>query len=226
MIRREHLDAASEINLIPIFNLVVVLIPLLLLSVVFEELGVIDISTPRFVTPIVDPLIHEPPLNLSVIISDQGFTLTSHQGAPIPPVEGCLGAATICNRPGAPVADLLQKMRRDRARYDLTGDPEALKRSNEALAAAIARYDLRALYNTLLALKADAPETHDVTVSADPLIPFELLVATMDAARFKLASPRDDGRFDTDAAFRAAPHIQTPEGYAQLFGEVGLAVRP
>jgi biopolymer transport protein ExbD len=68
----------DEINLIPIMNLVCLLIPFLLLTATFVQYAVINVNAPRFnqaaqQSPPPDRL----PLNLTVLVTDQGFTITA-----------------------------------------------------------------------------------------------------------------------------------------------------
>ena len=218
-------DKLEEINLTPIMNMVVILIPLLLLSVVFQQMGVINISSPKIIggDTHVDPVER---LSLTIGISTSGFTLTDGRGARLPPVEGCSpqNPVTICNRSEGDVAGLLDEVHALRSAYDVTGDKNMLGRSDARLGEAVEHFDFRQLYNTLVQLKVKYPEEKVVTVSADPSVPFELLVSTMDTARYKLQSPRDDGLFDSASTFETARYHEGHEGYTQLFADVTLAL--
>jgi len=81
---RKHDDEVStELNLIPIMNLVLMLIPVILLTAAFVELSVINVSAPQIgggepQQPKDKP--DEPPLNLTLVLTDQGFTIAGSGG--------------------------------------------------------------------------------------------------------------------------------------------------
>jgi biopolymer transport protein ExbD len=97
--KRVRAKEADELNLIPIMNLVTILIPFLLMAASFISLAVIDTTLPA----IGDPTPQEeepdkPPLNLSVVITDSGFTVLGAiehilhpEGEPTIPcvIDGC-----------------------------------------------------------------------------------------------------------------------------------------
>lgn len=225
---RAHLHAdIEELNLTPILNLVVILIPLLLLSVVFEQMGVIDLRTPKLVgADDHQEIIHTPRLGLMLTITPRGFVLTSAGEAlmPAPGPECGAGPEQLCNRRGQDASALLAEVDALRAQHDRTGARELLTRSDARLVEALDLYDMRGLYNTLVTLKRQHPDEETLTVSADPNIPFELLVATMDMARFRLAGGGPDGRFERDDAFQKAPYASDAQGHTPLFRDVTLAV--
>lgn len=70
-----------EINLTPVMNLMVVLIPLLLSSATFVKIGVIDLNLPPAVGTSVSqleaPKESEKNLDLAITITDQGFFISS-----------------------------------------------------------------------------------------------------------------------------------------------------
>ncbi len=140
MKRRPHPEQTG-LNLAPILNLVMILIPLLLISIEFEQLGVINVNVPRMVN--VNPGPEVESLNLTVAITHAGFVLAT-QGETLP---------TIATRDG-------------------TGQAEP------------AHYDFEALYNQLATLKSSHPNETTLSLSADPDIPYEMIVETMDTVRF------------------------------------------
>jgi hypothetical protein len=78
----------QELNLIPVMNLVTILIPFALLSAQFVHLAVIDSSLPAIGQPqIMENPPDKPPLRLTIIMSDAGFTL-SGGGAQLPGYPG------------------------------------------------------------------------------------------------------------------------------------------
>ncbi len=230
--KKFSMPEAEELNLAPIMNLVMILIPLLLLSVEFEKMGVINVSAPKLsVGPVTDDPTppEEQPLNLTIGISNSGFTIAA-TGAKLPPITGCPEASptTVCVKSGKDVAAMLGEVKALRDKYDATGNRDFIDQSDEKLIGVVEAYDLRQLYNSLLKIKKKFPDETVVNVGADPDIPFEVVVATMDAVRFKLDSGGDDGLFGTDEKFDVAQYkegtAEEDSKYAQLFNSVVLAV--
>ncbi len=80
--RRNRPDEELEVNLTPIMNLMVVLIPLLLTSVQFIKLGIIELNLPPSIAGMGEPVIMDkepalPRLDLSISITRNGFTISS-----------------------------------------------------------------------------------------------------------------------------------------------------
>jgi biopolymer transport protein ExbD len=160
-------------------NMVMILIPLLLLSTVFLKAGVINITAPRSAVAATSDNEESPEEErvpqVVVFVSEQGFFLSDQRNDPAfepfaardtecdAAAEDATRAATLC-------------LRADSA----AGDP------------LVQRLDYAALYNALVRIRlhpewADgfSEEGNDVVrVVADPNIPFEAIVATMDTARY------------------------------------------
>lgn len=71
-------EDAEDLNLVPIMNLVTILIPFLLMAAEFVSLSVIDSTLPAIGAPTEATEQEEPdkpPLNLSVIITNAGYTV-------------------------------------------------------------------------------------------------------------------------------------------------------
>ena len=95
MPRRVIQEENNDLNLVPIMNLVLILIPLLLLSIVFMEITVINVTMPQksFGRPNADG---EEPKRLQVIISKNGFFVMKGDQA-MPPIPSCASKeVTIC----------------------------------------------------------------------------------------------------------------------------------
>ena len=95
-----NIEEAENLNLTPIMNMVLVLIPLMLLNVVFMTISVIDVTMPQRSAGIAQN--GEPPKRLQLFISKQGFTIV--KGATtLPAISGCPeGGPAICpNEPSA-----------------------------------------------------------------------------------------------------------------------------
>lgn len=229
--KKFHLPEEEELNLAPIMNLVMILIPLLLLSVEFEKMGVINVSAPKLsVGPVTDDPTppEEQPLNLTIAISSSGFGIAA-TGAKLPPLSGCPEASpmTVCVKQGKDVAAMLGEVKALRDKFDATGNRDLLNQSDEKLNEVLEVYDFRRLYNELIKIKSKFPDETIVNVGADPDIPFEVVVAVMDTVRFKLKADGDGGTFSSDSKFTVAQYEESSGGnsaYAELFNDVVLAV--
>ena len=148
---------AEDINLTPIMNMVLVLIPLMLLNVVFMTITVIDVTMPQRSAGAATNS-GEPPKRLQLFISKQGFTVVEN-GAPLDAIPGCpAGGPTIC----AP---------EDKKNNELETDKQ----------------NWLALYNQLMDIKSKPDWlTHEqIEIVADSSVNFGVLVKTMDIARYQ-----------------------------------------
>lgn len=71
-----------NLNLIPIMNLVLMLIPAILITASFVEITVINVSAPQIGggAPVEQEKPEKPPLNLTIVLTDQGFTIAGSGG--------------------------------------------------------------------------------------------------------------------------------------------------
>jgi biopolymer transport protein ExbD len=208
--RKRDPEELAELNLAPIMNMVMILIPLLLLSTVFLQAGVINVSTPRNAqstqaeneeTP------DEVPVpKVVVTISSDGFRVVNTNAMVVgfepfaAPIEGCAGSGdaampanphdaanappTICLRPGAAETDPL-----------------------------VERLDYASLYNRLVEIRLNpvwfeglSQENNSViSLLADEEVPFEVLVKVMDTARYIL-NPGDAELSEPTATSGAGPY--------------------
>lgn len=80
-LRRHHKPESTELNLTPILNLMVVMIPLLLTNAQFIKIGVIELNLPPSVgaTGLANdaPKEYNRTLDLTVSVTDQGFYISS-----------------------------------------------------------------------------------------------------------------------------------------------------
>lgn len=186
-------EIEQELNLTPIMNLVMILIPALVLSAVFMKAGVINISSPRNAqsqtaeTEQNEEQVQIP--KLLVFIGSDGFRVANQNGQ-LPaglfdefsrPIEGCAGGGTT----GA------------------VSDPSALAETSPTICnrssidesrPLVERLDYAALYNHLVRIRLK-PEWYDefgkennavIQIVGDPEIPFETVVKVMDTARYFL----------------------------------------
>ncbi|MCB9519360.1 MAG: biopolymer transporter ExbD [Myxococcales bacterium] len=194
--RRHSVDEENvELNLAPIMNMVMILIPLLLLSSVFIKAGVINISSPRNAQAAqADPeeRPEEVPVpKVVVYIGQDGFRISDQRNLPefapfMQPIARCGGGGGAAA--GAPGANI--------AAHDLQGIPPTicLRQGVDAGADLLAKLDFGALYNRLAEIRLQ-PQWFDrfgeennavISILGDVEVPFEVLVATMDAARYML----------------------------------------
>ncbi len=98
-------EQAEDLDLVPIMNLVTILIPFLLMASSFVSLAAIDSTLPAIgQPPEAATEDDEPPLNLSVAITDEGFTVMGNDEA----LEGegeDKGAKIPCRKAGCPTPD-------------------------------------------------------------------------------------------------------------------------
>ncbi len=79
--RRKYAPAHVELNLFPVMNLLVVLIPLLLSTATFVKLGIIELNLPKVASGPLSQVAHEkeaqPSLDLTITITPKGFYLST-----------------------------------------------------------------------------------------------------------------------------------------------------
>jgi biopolymer transport protein ExbD len=207
----------DDLNLAPMMNLVIILIPLLLMSVVFLEVGVINITAPTLSvgaptdTP---PEEKEEPLNLTLALSADGVRIAA-TGAVLPARPGCPPQGpTICHEEtSVDVAGKFEEARRLLSQ-GATGPGEA------AMEEAVRAYNWRELYNQLARIKKEYPKETVVTLSADAEVPFAVLVRVMDVARFQL----EKESYDSNSEFWQAQYQTEGNQYAVLFGDPVLSI--
>ncbi|TNE92010.1 MAG: hypothetical protein EP330_03390 [Deltaproteobacteria bacterium] len=165
---KKRLGEAEELNLVPIMNLVTILIPFLLMAAQFISLAVIDSTLPAIGPP--QPADQQededPPLSLSILITDEGFTV---KGNGIDDIVGATeeegedaGPTIPCTVQGCPTPDA---------------------------------YNTEELNRMLVEIKAlpGNDEEENVILVPEPKIPYEVLVLTMDASRNDPARKGDEG---------------------------------
>jgi biopolymer transport protein ExbD len=76
--RRHGEDKTPPLNLTPIMNLIIILIPALLLTAAFVQIAVINVSAPQIGSGVAEEKpedSNEKKLNLTVAVTDKGFTV-------------------------------------------------------------------------------------------------------------------------------------------------------
>ncbi|AWV89790.1 ExbD/TolR family protein [Bradymonas sediminis] len=215
--KRESSDEVPELNLLSFMNMVVILIPMLLLSVVFIQVGVINITAPKLsvgssTEP--PPEQEEEPLNLTIAINAKGFRIAA-RSAQLDPMEGCpQPGPTIClANPEVNVAAKFDTARAQLAKGDVEGGEKALAEGWSA-------YNFRELYNTLVKVKKQYPKETVVNLTADASIPYVVLVQVMDAVRYVREK---DSYSDTAEFFDADAKVEANAPVA-LFSDPVLSV--
>lgn len=182
-----------ELNLAPIMNMVMILIPLILTMVEFDKKAVLNISSPQnaqSTTPEDEEVEEETPVPKVVIyISSDGFRI-GNQNPEVPgeafqpfanPINGCPGGGAEGTTTNTP--------------HDLAEHPATIcLADNDESKPLVQRLDYPSLYNRLAEIRLQ-PDWYDrfgeennsvISILADPEVPFEALVKAMDTARYFL----------------------------------------
>lgn len=215
--RRGGDDEVPDLDLLPFMNMVVILIPMLLLSVVFIKIGVINITAPKLsVGPPSEeqPEKEDEPLNLTIAINSKGFRIAA-KAATLPELPGCpKPGPTICLKEKD--VDVASKFEQARQNYAKDKKQAGQKTLNEGLQA----YNYRELYNQLVKIKNKYPDETIVNLSADSDIPYAVLVRVMDTARYKL----DKDSYSKESAFWGAETKTKGKTPVELFSDPVLSV--
>lgn len=158
MAKKHVIPEPDELNLTPIMNIVLVLIPLMLLSVVFMVITVIDVTMPQRSAGAAQNN-GEPPKRLQVFVSKQGFTIVKTMES-LSAIEGCPSdGPTIClTNPEAEFeTDRHNWLALYNKLFEIKQDPEWAAHEQ-------------------------------VEIVADSTVTFAVLVRTMDVTRFQLVT--------------------------------------
>lgn len=187
MARKKKKTVSTEIedlNLVPIMNLVVCLIPMVLVGMSLVKIGVINVNAPRFGMGQAEPSDDEDkPLGLTIAIAEDGFRLTA-TGADINAELGEVPAAPPSADPAA------------------AGLPPApgvfIPKSGDV-------YNYTELYNKLVKLKDNHPDESIVNLTADAKTHFKFVIKVMDSMRFRLES---DSYNDAESFTASSPKME------------------
>jgi biopolymer transport protein ExbD len=186
--RRNFQEDEMEINLKPIMNLLMILIPCLLISMVFVEITVINVSAPAIGQP--DPSSaptkpEKPPLNLTVTITDKGYTVAGAGGV----LEAEAEAGAEKKGPSIP----LKELKVNCSEYLGTVPPPRHKNknrpkcSNDDAVNNVMRtyltYDNEALARKLVEIKDAFPDEKRIIITGEPNVVYGALIAVMDSSR-------------------------------------------
>lgn len=159
-VRRKQ-EAAGELNLIPVMNLVSILIPFLLMAASFVNLAVIDSTLPAIGPPQAteqDPD-EKPPLVLSVLITYKGLTIAGADAV----LPGIVGEEAIAEGED--------------------GERPPTIPCSEDPCAGVDSYDYEELTRILAQIKDEYPDDENVILVPDSKIAYEVIVRVMDACR-------------------------------------------
>ena len=183
--RRNFQDEEMELNLTPMMNLIAILIPALLVSTVFVEIAVINVSAPPIGTAPDQPPPKEkpdkPPLNLTVTITDKGYTVAGSGGV--------LGAeAPKKGEAKGPTFPVIQKKVSCQRFIGTWPPPRAKNRSQPKCESSDEErtfwvYDQAAMQKKLVELKEAFPEEKRMIIAAEEDIEFEAITDMMDTGR-------------------------------------------
>ncbi len=152
-------EVVQELNLVPVMNMVMCLIPVVLVGSSQIKVGVLNVNARpyHFGDQKPQPPETEKPLNLTVAIGEDGYHLR------------------------ATGADLNQFIQGDLAEQKDSPEGPFIKKKGTG-------YNQVELYNQLVQIKQHFPNESMINLSADPGISFKHLVAVMDVARVRLDS--------------------------------------
>jgi len=162
-----------ELNLLPFMNLMTLLIPFLLASVQFVTLAVIDSSLPAIGAPqtTTEKKDDKPPLNLTVGITNEGFTVAG-SAAVLGGGEG--GPGAVADKSNAPTVGL-------------TSDDAYCRKSQCGGSAECSHntpcHDFASLRDLVVQVKDEYPDEQNVIIAPNADIPYHVLVGVMDHTR-------------------------------------------
>jgi len=210
-------EVIEEINLVPIMNLVLCLIPLVLFKTQLVKVGMINVSAPK-----IGPSSSKPqpdkddkPLGLTVSLSDEGFMLKAT---------------------GANLSELLGVTAAENGAIKINKITETYVKDNKDIK--MQSYDYIKLYNHLSTLKDKYPDEKLLTLTATSKIPFKYIIRTTDVIRyrFKEASGfkniKDISKAAKDLKYEKVKEevknekgqMETKEAYKALWDQVTFAI--
>jgi len=183
--RRNFQDQEMELNLTPMMNLIAILIPALLVSTVFVEIAVINVSAPAIGTAPDQPPPKDkpdkPPLNLTVTITDKGFNIAGSGG-----VVDTIGKKTGGDK--GPTIPIVQKEVSCQRFLDTWPPPRSKNRDQPKCGVGEESrtfwvYDRETLQKKFIELKDAFPEEKRMIIAAEEDIEFEAITDVMDTGR-------------------------------------------
>ncbi len=153
----------EPINIMPLMNIIMLLIPFLIMSTEFIKLGVINVTAPKIGSGASsqkssDDKPKKPPLNLTVSVTDKGLTLMT-RGDKIS--QGCI----LKQAPGEKKLPTIKKINN--------------------------KYNYPALTQCLVKIKKLFPNEKRLIIMAEPEIKYKVIVHIMDASRSSKEFPQN-----------------------------------
>ena len=162
-------EIVEEINLVPIMNLVLCLIPLVLFKTQLVKVGMINVSAPKIGPSSSKPQDNdEKPLGLTVALSDEGFMLKAT---------------------GANLSELLGVTAAENGAIKISKITETYVQDKKDVK--LPSYDYIKLYNYLSTLKDKYPDEKLLTLTATPKIHFKHIIRTTDMIRYRFKEAGD-----------------------------------
>ncbi len=171
--RRANKLEDPELTLLPFMNLMTLLIPFLLVSVQFVTLAVIDSSLPAIGAPQTTTEKKEddkPPLNLTVGITGEGFTVAGSAAV----LGGGTGGPNSVSEESGPTIGLTSDD--TYCRKVQCGEEPGCRHETPC-------HDYKALQELVVRVKEDYPEEENVIIAPNAEIPYHVLVGVMDSTR-------------------------------------------
>jgi biopolymer transport protein ExbD len=184
-IRRHRGDGESELNLILLMNVFCILIPFLLLTAVFVQLTIINTNLPTAASAESDkakeeesPTPEVKKLNLTVFITNEGFTLAGYGG--------------ILDVGGEEEAGEDQKKSRTVIPKKTVGKD---RDGNDLL-----EYDFEKLQENLIKIKEAFPSHYSIILLPENHVKYETIIETMDYSR-EYDYKKPDGTYEKKELF-------------------------
>lgn len=179
--RRNFSEADMELDLTPMMNLIAILIPVLLVSTSFVEISVLNVSAPSIggsasaSAPKDKP--DKPPLNLTLTITDKGYTLA--------------GSGAVLPSSGAGKGPTIPIIQTEVSCLEYEGDWPPPRVKNQASPQCKKGdgkrmfwvYDHRALVQRVMEIKDAFPDESRIVIAAEEEVEFEPIIKAMDATR-------------------------------------------
>ena len=209
--KAKYVEDVEEINLIPIMNLVLCLIPVVLFKTQLVKIGMINVSAPK-VGPASTKKPEEDkdqkPLGLTVMLGKEGYFLKA------------TGADLSAIFEGQENSEKGVKIPKKQETYE---DKDGSERK-------VTDFDYVELYKKMLKLRTMYEDDKLLTINADHDMPFKYLIRTMDVIRYQIDEEKvtlSDIKSFSDATKDAKFKKEGEEGsetYVPLWDQVTLAI--
>ena len=159
-------DPIEPINIMPLMNIIMLLIPFLIMSTEFIKLGVINVTAPKIGSSSSDQKQPEkkpekPPLNLTVSVTDKGMTLITRGDKQF------------------------RKDARSTSKREAPKKLPTIKKNDQN------KHNFRELTDCLNKIKKLFPEEKRIIIMAEPEIKYEVIISLMDSSRTSKEYPEN-----------------------------------